>query len=259
MADQGEASGGSKEPVRFTRISSSTSPSLLRIKRDIADFNADPPPGIFMAPHENDITSLDAIAMGAANTPYEGGFFHFYLECTSEYPLKPPKALFMTTDAGRLKFNEHLYRDGSICLSTLNTFGQTWSPALSLSSLLLSIQSLLCELPKFADEERSKQFEAVIRHETMRVAVCDTVEACFAEKPPFPPALKEKIVEKFAELYTTYESEVQAKLHLSGTQMEDNWLGNKVTCQYEALLARLRDLKEKIEKKDEAAAANAEQ
>lgn len=254
MADQGGSPAGSKQPV-----TSSTTPNVLRIKRDLADFNADPPPGIFMAAHEDNITSIDAIAMGAANTPYEGGFFHFSLQCSSEYPLKPPQARFMTTDAGRMWFNAHLYRDGSICLSTLNTFGQTWTPAMSLSSLLLSIQSLLCELPKFADKESSKQFEEVIRHETIRVAVCDTVEACFGEKPPFPPALRDKVLEKFMELYPTYESEVQAKLHLSGTQIAENMLGNKVTCQYEALLARLQDLKKKIEKKNEAAVPNADQ
>ncbi|KAL1470844.1 hypothetical protein MTO96_040257 [Rhipicephalus appendiculatus] len=157
---------------------------LLRIKRDIAELNADPPPGIFIAPEENDVTKVKAIVMGPKGTPLEGGFFHLRVEFTDRYPLEPPKVRFLTTDSGRVRFNEHIYLCGSICLSTLNTHGSSWSPAQSLSSLLISIQSLLSEIPKFTAQDDNERCQFVLEHETIRVAVCDTVEACLQDNSP---------------------------------------------------------------------------
>ncbi|KAL1486422.1 hypothetical protein MTO96_046971 [Rhipicephalus appendiculatus] len=228
---------------------------LLRVKRDIADFKADPPPGIFIAPEEHDITKIDAIVMGAKGTPLEGGFFHFNVQCTDRYPLEPPKVTSMTTDAGRVQFNEHIYKSGSICLSTLNTFGSTWSPAQSLSSLLLSIQSLLCDVHKFKDEAANDRFESILQHETVRVAVCDTVEACLRDKSPFAQTLKDSMLKKFSESYEKYEGVVKSRLHLTGTQMSDPAGFNAGTYQFEKLLTRLQELKQKVAEKNEAAAA----
>ncbi|KAH7970515.1 hypothetical protein HPB49_008899 [Dermacentor silvarum] len=221
---------------------------LLRVKRDIAEFTADPPPGIFIAPEETDITSINAIVMGASNTPHEGGFFHFYVQCTSEYPMKPPTVRFMTTDAGRVKFNEHIYLDGSICLSTINTNGSTWSPA----------HRCCPRVPVFTEKEAADSFESIIQHETIRVAVCDTVEACLHENS-FAQTLKDAVFKKFSELYDKYEGVVKSRLHLTGTVMNDPMRINTGTYQFEKLLTRLRDLIEEVTKKNETSAANASQ
>ena len=54
----------------------------------------------------------------------------------------------MTTGGGKVRFNPNLYRDGKVCLSILGTWaGPGWSPAQSLSSVLLSIQSLMNARP----------------------------------------------------------------------------------------------------------------
>ncbi|KAL1426713.1 hypothetical protein MTO96_003309 [Rhipicephalus appendiculatus] len=152
-------------------------------------------------PEENDITNINAIVMGAKGTPLEGGFFHFYVQYTNLYPLEPPKVRSMTTDAGRVQFNEHIYKCFSICLSRLNTFGSTWTPAQTLSSLLLSIQWLLCDVQKLKDKAVSDSFESILQHETIRVAVCDTVEACLQDNSPLTQTLKDVVLENFTELY----------------------------------------------------------
>jgi len=49
---------------------------------------------------------------------------------------------------GRVRFNPNLYANGKVCLSTLGTWsGPSWSPALSLAAVLISIQSLMTESP----------------------------------------------------------------------------------------------------------------
>ncbi|KAL1470843.1 hypothetical protein MTO96_040256 [Rhipicephalus appendiculatus] len=231
---------------------------LLRIKREIAEFNADRLPGIFISPEENDITNMNAIVMGLKGTPLEGGFFHFYVQCTDLYPLEPPKMRFITTDAGRVQFNEHIYKSGAVCLSKRNTLGSTWCPAQSLSSLLLTIQSLLCDVQKFEDKAASDRFESILQHETIRVAVCDTVEACLQDNSPFPQTLKDVVLEKFTELYDMYEGVVKSMLHLTGTEMNDPAGFNSGMYQFENLLRGLQELKQRVAEKNQAPAVKAD-
>lgn len=79
----------------------------------------EPPPGLFVIADEQDIMLIHAIIVGPMETPYEGGFFYFILRCPNNYPIEPPQVKLMTTDAGRVRFNPNLYKNGKICLSIL--------------------------------------------------------------------------------------------------------------------------------------------
>lgn len=118
--------------------------------RDIASLYKNSPHGIFVECEDSDISLVYAVIIGPDNTPYEGGFFLFLLRFPRSYPMDPPHVQLMTTGAGTVRFNPNLYADGKVCLSILGTWsGPGWSPAMSLQSVLLSIQSLLCENPYF--------------------------------------------------------------------------------------------------------------
>ncbi|KAL3184390.1 hypothetical protein MRX96_031941 [Rhipicephalus microplus] len=93
----------------------------------------------------------------------------------------------MTTDYGGVRFNPNLYECGKVCLSILGTWtGPAWSPAQSIASVLISIQSLLSENPYHNEPDHetewrpgdSKRYNLIVQHETIRVAVCDAIEAC---------------------------------------------------------------------------------
>ena len=91
---------------------------------------------------------VHALIIGPFDTPYEGGFFYFIINFPDDYPHQPPKAKLMTTGGGTVRFNPNLYANGKVCLSILGTWsGPSWSPVQSLSSVLLSIQSLMNEKP----------------------------------------------------------------------------------------------------------------
>lgn len=53
------------------------------------------------------------------------------------YPSKPPKVRFLSK-----MFHPNIYKDGSICLDIIQ---DKWSPVYTVSSILTSIQSLLCD------------------------------------------------------------------------------------------------------------------
>ncbi|KAL1466317.1 hypothetical protein MTO96_042822 [Rhipicephalus appendiculatus] len=224
---------------------------LTRVKKDIAYFLTDPPTGIFIAPHENDVAKIHALVMGPSGTPYEDGFFEFQIRCTTEYPLKPPIVEFLTTDSGRVTFNPNLYSCGYVALSIL---GAGWSPAQGIESLLVSIQSLLkrdplTDEPGFVKAQADKyadNYKAFVEHETIRVAVCDTVAACLDGTSTLPPALRDVVLKKFLECYDRYEASVKCKMHLSGEEMPKMYFYHKGTFEYAGLLTRLQDLKQRV-------------
>ena len=102
---------------------------------------------IFVSTSDDDIYSIKAMIIGPEDTPYEGGFFFFDINFPKNYPMEPPKAKFMTLNR-EVRFNPNLYKCGKVCVSLLNTWqGPGWTTACTLSSVLLSIQSLLNENP----------------------------------------------------------------------------------------------------------------
>lgn len=122
--------------------------TTLRIKKDLKEFFTDPLPEVFLVPDSEDMCNVHAIVIGPKDTPYEGGFFYFYVKYPGDYPIAPPRVKLMTTGRDSVRFNPNLYRNGKVCLSILGTWsGPGWSPANNLSSVLLSIQSLMNEKP----------------------------------------------------------------------------------------------------------------
>ncbi|KAI8519447.1 ubiquitin-conjugating enzyme E2 Ze [Branchiostoma belcheri] len=117
-------------------------------QQDIMSIYKEPPPGMFVVPDSEDVTKIHALITGPFDTPYEGGFFHFLIRFPPDYPIRPPRVKLMTTDGEQVRFNPNLYKNGKVCLSILGTWtGPAWSPAQSLSSVLISIQSLMNEKP----------------------------------------------------------------------------------------------------------------
>nr|XP_037278997.1 ubiquitin-conjugating enzyme E2 Z-like [Rhipicephalus microplus] len=267
MQDQEAQAKAARNPPNFWdpisyEYEQPTPQCLLRAKRDIMDIYTQPPPGVFIAPEEENITKIHALVLGPFDTPYEGGFFHFIMKCPADYPIQPPRVRLMTTDGGRVRFNPNLYNNGKVCLSILGTWvGPAWSPAQCISSVLVSIQSLMTENPYYNEPgyetERwpgeAARYNTIIQHETIRVAVCNTVEACLQGNSPCPAPLREVILKSFPDFYNTYENVVKNHLHLSGSPMNDPFGDKRGVYQFSTLLTRLQSLNEQIKEKNEAA------
>jgi ubiquitin-conjugating enzyme E2 Z len=155
-----------------------------RIRRDLKAMRDDPLPLIFPTQDEMIGTIIHALVVGPFDTPYEGGFFWFVLNCPDDYPNQPPKVKLMTTGGGSVRFNPNLYANGKVCLSILGTWaGPGWSPAQSISSVLMSIQSLMNAKPyhnepgfEVAQDPRDvENYNDCICFEKMNVAVCEMV------------------------------------------------------------------------------------
>ena len=75
--------------------------------------------------------------MGPDESPYAGGVFFLNIHFPTAYPFKPPKVTFTT----RI-YHCNVNSNGSICLDILK---DQWSPALTISKVLLSISSLMTD------------------------------------------------------------------------------------------------------------------
>ncbi|XP_071444313.1 ubiquitin-conjugating enzyme E2 Z-like [Hetaerina americana] len=234
----------------------------MRIKGDLMSIYKEPPPGLFVVPDDSDMTIIHALITGPFDTPYEGGFFYFFIRIPPDYPLRPPRVKLMTTGAGTVRFNPNLYKCGKICLSILGTFtGPCWSPAQNLSSVLISIQSLMNEKPYHNEPgfEREKsrgdiaRYNDIIQHETIRVAVIGMLENDTLLNIPKP--LVDFMEKYFFEFYENYESIIQKNIHLHGHPMQDPFGEERGVFMYKDLLIRLKNLhlrlKEKITSKKE--------
>ncbi|XP_028396198.1 ubiquitin-conjugating enzyme E2 Z-like isoform X2 [Dendronephthya gigantea] len=214
----------------------------------------DPPPGMCVVADDQDVTKIHALITGPFDTPYEGGFFYFIIRCPPDYPIHPPRVKLMTTGQGLVRFNPNLYKNGKVCLSTLGTWsGPAWSPAQTLSSLLISIQSLLNEKPYhnepgFEQERRagdSDKYNDCIQHETLRVAVCDMLE----DESFCCPPLREVMIRSFPDFYCYYVSVVKEKSYLNGRPMQDPFGDKRGKFDYESILTKLEKIKSDLHSK----------
>mmetsp|Transcript_29209 Transcript_29209/g.52284 ORF Transcript_29209/g.52284 Transcript_29209/m.52284 type:complete len:124 (-) Transcript_29209:74-445(-) len=87
--------------------------ALRRIQKELADFGTDPPANCSAGPVGEDLFNW------------------------SDYPFKPPKCQFTTKI-----YHCNVNANGAICLDILK---DQWSPALTISKVLLSISSLLTD------------------------------------------------------------------------------------------------------------------
>lgn len=116
-------------------------PAKNRIKREISLLSTEPPPGISCYTPTDQLTYLHATITGPPESPFSKGIFLLAINIPNRYPFEPPRVRFLTP-----VHHPNIDSAGRICLDTLKSPpAGSWSPAVSLPSLLLSIRTLMGE------------------------------------------------------------------------------------------------------------------
>ena|SRR6266498_4915013 len=112
--------------------------ALKRINKELNDLERDPPSAISAGPIGDDLFHWQATIMGPTDSPYSGGVFFLAIHFPTDYPFKPPKINFTTR-----VYHPNINSKGSI---SLNILTECWSPALTISKVLLSISGMPAEI-----------------------------------------------------------------------------------------------------------------
>jgi ubiquitin-conjugating enzyme E2 D/E len=146
--------------------------SIKRLQKELAEIEKDTPVNCSAGlVNPDDLFTWQATIIGPTETPYEGGMFNLVILFPTDYPFKPPKISFTT----RI-YHPNINSTGGICLDILK---DQWSPALSITKVLLSICSLLSDpnpndplAPEIANiyKTNKEEFNRIAREYTVKYA-----------------------------------------------------------------------------------------
>ena len=108
-----------------------------RVRKELREIQKDTPSNCSAGPEKDDLFDWAAVIMGPQGSVYQGGVFRLRIRFPPDYPFKPPKITFQTKI-----YHPNVNEKGGICLDILK---DQWSPALTVSKVLLSISSLLTD------------------------------------------------------------------------------------------------------------------
>ncbi|XP_049850956.1 uncharacterized protein LOC126324499 [Schistocerca gregaria] len=146
--------------------------ALKRIQKELQDMARDPPSSCSAGPVGDDLFHWTATIVGPEDSPYSGGVFFMDIHFPADYPFKAPKVSFQTK-----VYHPNINKNGAICLDILR---EQWSPALTISRVLLSISSLLTDpnpedplVPEIANQLKTNKtaFESTARDWTAKYAM----------------------------------------------------------------------------------------
>lgn len=108
-----------------------------RVRKELREITKDALSNCSAGPEGDDMFTWSAVIMGPEGSVYHGGVFRLRIRFPPDYPFKPPKITFVTKI-----YHPNVNANGCICLDVLK---DQWSPALTITKVLLSISSLLTD------------------------------------------------------------------------------------------------------------------
>lgn len=132
----GGGASGSSHTKELTRV------AQRRLSRELAEWSVKNPPvpGMSVAT-TNRLDEWLVTVMGAEGSVYQAERYTLRFVFPTDYPMEAPEVVFLMPTPR----HPHVYSNGHICLNVLY---DGWSPALTVTSVCLSIVSMLSSAPR---------------------------------------------------------------------------------------------------------------
>jgi len=165
--------------------------------------------GIHIHFDEDNVLNAHAIIIGPKGTPFENGILYFVINFPGNYPFSSPKVKYLSHSKYRIHPNLYVGKPhenflGKVCLSIINTWsGPKWTTIMHIGSVLLSIQSLLCENPLHNEPglenelgPRNDTYNQIVEYETFHNLIMNNGFKIPKDFQVFEPIIKEHLIKE---------------------------------------------------------------
>lgn len=208
--------------------------------------------GIYYIHDDTDMMKGYAMIVGPSDTPYFGGFYFFEFTYPSDYPHTPPNVKYCTNGNG-IRFNPNLYVCGKVCVSLLNTWrGDQWTSCQTISTVLLTLCTLLCENPLLNEPGVTKMhrdmenYTDIIYFSNLSIAVCDIVAKKAGVYRPFfenfYPFIKENFNNNYDKLMQ-FAIKASSEKFIENKVLTTGFYSMTVKIDYKYIIAKLQEAK----------------
>ena len=188
--------------------------------------------GIYYIHDDEDMLKGYALIIGQEKTPYFGGNYFFEIHYPTNYPHSPPRVTYCT-NGDNIRFNPNLYKCGKVCISILNTWkGEQWTSCQTISTLLLTLCTLLCESPLLNEPgvtEKHKDFKnytSIIEYKNIDIAILGMIN----KTPGIYPEKFHAFYSIVREHFLKNKEKIQS--YLETTAVEQSTVTTITTCLY---------------------------
>lgn len=157
--------------------------TMKRILSDVKEIYKNPleDHGIYYKHDEDNLLNGYIMIIGPSDTPYQYGYYFFFIKFPENYPYSPPVIEFQRNPYN-IRFHPNFYRNGKVCLSLLNTWrGEQWTSCQTLSSVLLTICSVMTSDPLLNEpgitlkHKDNIPFNKIITYQNINFSIIDMI------------------------------------------------------------------------------------
>jgi len=232
--------------------------TINRLLKDVKQIMKNPlnENGIYYIHDDSDMLKGYALIIGPTDTPYFGGNYFFELNYPSDYPHSPPKVKYWT-NGNNVRFNPNLYICGKVCISLLNTWrGDQWTSCQSISTILLTLCTLLCENPLLNEPGVNnghpdiKNYEEIIQFANLDIAICDIVQKRNGVYMPFfenfYPIIKDNFLKNYDKILEFADNK-NNKMNIMANEFKTGFYSMRMVVDYNKVIEKIKQSKEMIE------------
>jgi ubiquitin-protein ligase len=207
---------------------------------------------IFYNSNETNINKGHFLILGVENSPYFGGFYFFDHTFPDNYPFSPPQWKFLSND-GKTRFNPNLYQpnsnpsyDGKVCLSILNTWGEsTWSQVQRLSSVVETIRAHLfhdkplINEPGYSDKDPMNEiYSRMLYYQNLNFNVYSNI----VQTPKYAEPFKQLMKENFLKNKDYFQKYIDDNKYLHNKLENIRYDSQVITYNFEQLEKKFKEI-----------------
>ena len=110
--------------------------AIKRIQSELAGLKKEPSDFFRAQPLNDDLLDWHFVLLGAENSVFENGLFHGRIMLDQDYPMKPPRVIFLT-ESGRFEVGV------PVCLTITSHHAECWQPSWDIRTALTAIRAFM--------------------------------------------------------------------------------------------------------------------